>query len=72
MERITLDNDDRTTTNSAKERLLRRLNEGEDKIRHFIREGSSIPFGITIGTILLSRRKEAEEPVHKQSAQLSS
>jgi hypothetical protein len=59
-------------SNSAKERLLRRLNESEDKTCHFIREGTSLPSGITLSTFLSKAREEVEEPAHKRSAQLSS
>jgi hypothetical protein len=73
MERMISDTDI-TISNSAKERLLKRLNESEDKTRHFLREGTSLPFGITFSSFL-SKGKEKEEvegPAHKQSAQPSS
>ena len=71
MERTTSDTDV-SISNSSNERLLRRLNESEDKTRHFFREGASLPLGITLSTILSKAREEVVEPAHKQSAQPSS
>ena len=77
MERMISDTDI-TISNSAKERVLKRLNESEDKTRHFLREGTSLPFGITFSSFLSKgegeekEKEEVEEPVHKQSVQPSS
>jgi hypothetical protein len=69
----TLSDTDISLSNSTKERLLRRLNESEDKTRHFFREGTSLPSGITLSTFLSKKsREEVEEPAHKRSAQPSS
>ena len=58
---------------SVGERLMRRLNESEDKTRHFFSEGTSTPFGITISSFLSDLKKEeVEEPAHRQFVQLSS
>ena len=58
---------------SVGERLMRRLNESEDKTRHFFSEGTSIPFGITLSSFLSDLKKEeVEEPAHRRSVQLSS
>ena len=58
---------------SVGERLMRRLNESEDKTRHFFSEGTSIPFGITLSSFLSDLKKEeVEEPAHRQFVQLSS
>ena len=73
MERIISDTDI-SNSNSTKERLLRRLNESEDKTRHFSHEGTYLPLGITLSTFLSKEegRVAVEEPSHKQSAQPSS
>jgi hypothetical protein len=73
MERIISDTDI-TISSSAKERLLRRLDESEDKTRHFFREGTSLPFGITLSSFLSKgeKKEEDEEPAHTQSVQPSS
>ena len=58
---------------SVGERLVRRLNESEDKTRHFFSEGTSIPFGITLSSFLSDLKKEeVEAPAHRRSVQLSS
>lgn len=62
-----------TTSSSVKERLMRRLNESEDKTGHFFCEGTSIPFGITFSTFLSKDdRGEVEAPSGKQSVPPSS
>ena len=73
MERIISDTDI-TISSSAKRRLLRRLNESEDKTRHFFREGTSLPCGITLSSFLSKGegKEEDEEPSHKQSVRPSS
>ena len=73
MERIISDSDI-TISNSAKERILKKLNESEDKTSHFFHEGTSLPFGITLSSFLSKgeRKEEVEEPAHKRSAQPSS
>ena len=71
MERIISDTDI-SNSNSTKERLLRRLNESEDKTCHFFREGTSLPSGITLNAFLSKAMEEVVEPVHKRSAQPSS
>jgi hypothetical protein len=71
MER-TISDTDIMISNLARERLLRRLNESEDKTHHFIHEGASVPFGITLSTFLSKEGKGVEVPAHKQSVPLSS
>ena len=77
MERMISDTDI-TISNSAKERILKRLNESEDKTRHFLREGASLPFGITFSSCLAKgegeekEKEEDEEPAHTQPVQPSS
>ena len=58
---------------SVKQRLMRRMNESEDKTCHFFFEGVSIPFGVTFSDFLSKTGKgEVEEPSGKQSAPPSS
>ena len=73
MERMISDTDI-TISNSAKERLLKRLNESENKTRHFLYEGNSLPFGITLSSFISKGegKEEDEEPSHKQSVRPSS
>ena len=72
MERVMLDANI-SAPSSVGERLMRRLNESEDKTRHFFSEGTSIPFGITLSSFLSDLKKEeVEEPARRRSVQLSS
>jgi hypothetical protein len=74
MERIISDTDISISNSTKEQRLLRRLNESEDKTRHFFHEGASLPSGITLSSFLSKKegKVEVEEPSHKQSAQPSS
>ena len=74
MERIISDTDIPISNSTKEQRLLRRLDESEDKTRHFFHEGISLPSGITLSSFLSKEEEkaEAEEPSHKQSVPLSS
>ena len=69
MERMISDTDI-TISNSAKERILRRLNESEDKTRHFLREGTSpylselhLVLFFLRGRVRRRRRKKLKSPL---------